>query len=176
MPLKKGKDQETISSNIGELTKTYKETGKIGTSKPKNKKKAAEQAAAIAYSKAGKSKNPKKKKPEEDNESVAKKMKKGNGKATFKVEPAKTRKKSAPPTQVHAKKKGKGSYNRKAKNKNSVEQLNDDKGVFSENQQISMFIKCILEKKYNDANKYLTGILNSKMQSRIEDELNTPLF
>jgi len=172
MPLKKGKDQETISSNIGELMSTYKKKGKIGTSKPKNKKKAAEQAAAIAYSKAGKSKNSKKKKPEEDNESVAKKMKKGNGKATFKVKAAKTRKKSAPPTQVHRKKKGKGSYNRKT----SVEQLNNDKGVFSENQEISLFIKCILEKKYNDANKYLTGILNAKMQARIEDELNTPLF
>ena len=165
MPLKKGKDQKTISSNIGELMDTYEKKGKIGTSKPKNKKKAAKQAAAIAYSKA-----------DEDNESVAKKMKKGNGKATFKVKAAKTRKKSAPPTQVHAKKKGKGSYNRKSKNKNSVEQLNDDKGVFGENQQISLFIKCILEKKYNDANKYLTGILNAKMQSRIEDELNTPLF
>jgi hypothetical protein len=163
MPLKKGK--KNISSNIEELMDTYDKKGKIGTSKPKNKKKAAKQAAAIAYSKA-----------EEDNESVAKKMKKGNGKATFKVKAAKTRKKSAPPTQVHDKKKGKGSYNRKAKNKTSVEQLNDDKGVFSEDQEISLFIKCILEKKYNDANKYLTGILNSKMQARISDELNTPLF
>jgi stalled ribosome alternative rescue factor ArfA len=163
MPLKKGK--KNISSNIEELMDTYDKKGKIGTSKPKNKKKAAKQAAAIAYSKA-----------EEDNESVAKKMKKGNGKATFKVKAAKTRKKPLPPTQVHDKKKGKGSYNRKAKNKTSVEQLNDDKGVFSEDQEISLFIKCILEKKYNDANKYLTGILNSKMQARISDELNTPLF
>lgn len=61
MPLKKGKSKETISKNIkGEMEK-YKKTGKIGTSKPKSKKKAQKQAVAIALSKAGKSK-PKKKK------------------------------------------------------------------------------------------------------------------
>ena len=41
---------------------------------------------------------------------------------------------------------------------------------------ISLFIDCILEKKYNDASKYLTSILNSKLQTRIEKELATPLF
>ena len=55
MPLKKGKSQKTISSNIGELMTAYKSSGKIGTSKPKNKEAAVKQAAAIAYSKAGKS-------------------------------------------------------------------------------------------------------------------------
>lgn len=56
MPLKKGKSQKTISKNIGEMVTKYKETGKIGTSKPKSKKAAVAQAAAIAYAKAGKSK------------------------------------------------------------------------------------------------------------------------
>jgi len=50
MPLKKGSSQKTISSNIGEMVRGYKESGSIGTSKPKSK-----QAAAIAYEKAGKS-------------------------------------------------------------------------------------------------------------------------
>ena len=56
MPLKKGSSQKTISSNIGELVRTFKGTGKIGTSKPKSKSAAVKQAAAIAYDKAGKTK------------------------------------------------------------------------------------------------------------------------
>jgi hypothetical protein len=54
MPLKKGSSQKTISRNIGELVGTYKEKGRIGTSKPKSKSAAVKQAAAIAYEKAGK--------------------------------------------------------------------------------------------------------------------------
>lgn len=54
MPLKKGSSQKTISRNIGELVGTYKEKGRIGTSKPKSKAAAVKQAAAIAYDKAGK--------------------------------------------------------------------------------------------------------------------------
>lgn len=61
MPLKSGSSNKTKSDNIKELMKSYKETGKIGTSTPKNKEKARKQAIAIAYSEAGKSK--KKKKP-----------------------------------------------------------------------------------------------------------------
>jgi hypothetical protein len=56
MPLKKGASQKTISSNIGEMVRTFKESGKIGTSKPKSKAAAVKQAAAIAYEKAGKAK------------------------------------------------------------------------------------------------------------------------
>lgn len=54
MPLKKGSSQKTISTNIGEMVRSYKDTGKIGTSKPKSKTAAVKQAAAIAYEKAGK--------------------------------------------------------------------------------------------------------------------------
>jgi hypothetical protein len=56
MPLKKGSSKKTISSNIGELVRTYDEKGSIGTSKPSSKKAAIKQAVAIAYSTAGKSK------------------------------------------------------------------------------------------------------------------------
>jgi hypothetical protein len=56
MPLKSGKSKKTISKNIGELVNSFEKKGKIGTSKPKSKKAAIKQAAAIAYSKAGKKK------------------------------------------------------------------------------------------------------------------------
>lgn len=55
MPLKKGSSQKVISKNIGEMVGKYKETGKIGTSKPKTMKAAVKQASAAAYAKAGKS-------------------------------------------------------------------------------------------------------------------------
>ncbi len=55
MPLKRGSSQKTISTNIGEMVRSFKESGKIGTSKPKGKRAAMRQAAAIAYRKAGKS-------------------------------------------------------------------------------------------------------------------------
>jgi hypothetical protein len=51
MPLKKGKSKETISKNIKTEMEKYKKTGKIGTSKPKSKKKAQKQAVAIAINK-----------------------------------------------------------------------------------------------------------------------------
>lgn len=51
MPLKKGSSEKTISLNIGEL---------IRSGRP------AKQAAAIAYSKAGKSRDKKKRKKEEE--------------------------------------------------------------------------------------------------------------
>ena len=59
MPLKKGKSKKTISKNIETEMKKYKSTGKVGKSKPSSKKKAVKQAAAIAYSKAGKGKKKK---------------------------------------------------------------------------------------------------------------------
>jgi hypothetical protein len=48
MPLSKGKSKKTIGKNVKELMKSYKKKGKIGTSKPKTKKKAQKQAVAIA--------------------------------------------------------------------------------------------------------------------------------
>jgi hypothetical protein len=51
----KGKSAKTISKNIGEMVRGFKESGKIGTSKPSSVRKAVKQASAIALSKAGKS-------------------------------------------------------------------------------------------------------------------------
>lgn len=56
MPLKKGSSRKTISNNVSEVMSSYSKTGKIGTSKPKSKKKAQKQAVAIALSTAGKAK------------------------------------------------------------------------------------------------------------------------
>ena len=38
------------------------------------------------------------------------------------------------------------------------------------------FIKAISTKKYAKANKYLKGIIEDKIQKRIESSLNEPLF
>jgi hypothetical protein len=55
MPLKQGSSHETISHNIAEMVEEYKGEGHIGTSHPASKKAAVKQAAAIAYTKAGRS-------------------------------------------------------------------------------------------------------------------------
>lgn len=52
MPLRSGSSQESISFNIAELMHSYERTGKIGNTKPKNKKHAQRIAARIAYEKA----------------------------------------------------------------------------------------------------------------------------
>jgi len=55
MPLKTGKSNKTVQSNVSELMKKFKKTGKIGTSKPTSNKAAQKQAVAIALSKANES-------------------------------------------------------------------------------------------------------------------------
>lgn len=56
MPLAKGKSNKTVSKNIQTLVDDYQKSGRIGTSKPANKKAAIKQATAIALQKAGRSK------------------------------------------------------------------------------------------------------------------------
>lgn len=55
MPLQKGSSRKVMSQNIKEVVDSYKQTGRIGTSHPKSKKKAIKQAVAIAYSEARRS-------------------------------------------------------------------------------------------------------------------------
>ena len=54
MPLRKGSSQSVVSSNIKTLVDDWKQDGSIGTSHPPTKKKAIEQAVAIALARAGK--------------------------------------------------------------------------------------------------------------------------
>jgi hypothetical protein len=61
MPLEKGKSKKTVSKNIGELVDSYKQTGKIGNTRPASKAKAVKVATAIAMKKAGKARGGKKK-------------------------------------------------------------------------------------------------------------------
>lgn len=55
MPLQSGKTEGAFKSNVSELMKAYKSKGKIGNSKPANKKKALAQALAISYTEKRKS-------------------------------------------------------------------------------------------------------------------------
>lgn len=49
MPLERGSSRKTMSSNIREMVDSWKGTGRIGTSKPRSKRKAIKQAVAAAY-------------------------------------------------------------------------------------------------------------------------------
>jgi len=57
MPLKPGKSQKTISSNIAEMINAYKDTGHIGNTTPGSNAKARKIAIAAALSKARGKKN-----------------------------------------------------------------------------------------------------------------------
>lgn len=50
MPLKKGSSEATISSNIAECIKSYKEKGTIGNTTPTSMAHARKICAAAAYS------------------------------------------------------------------------------------------------------------------------------
>ncbi len=52
MPLKSGSSPKTRSTNIKELLHAFKQSGRIGSSKPGSMTAAVKQAAAIAYAKA----------------------------------------------------------------------------------------------------------------------------
>jgi len=51
MPLIKSKSKGAFDANMSELIASYRKTGKIGKSRPKNADEARKQALAIAFSK-----------------------------------------------------------------------------------------------------------------------------
>lgn len=57
MPLVKGKSDKAVSKNVSTLMGDFEKSGRIGTSRPKNKAVAQKQAVAIALQKAGRSRN-----------------------------------------------------------------------------------------------------------------------
>jgi hypothetical protein len=120
-----------------------------------NKKEPMKAAAKTAKLKA-------RKKPFAKNEEANEEKKKGvDGKACWKGY-----------KQAGTKKKG----GKTVDNCVPVKKAKKKKKQVNENFNISAFINCVLEKNYSEANKYLTDILTSKMQQRIESELSTPLF
>jgi hypothetical protein len=84
---------------------------------------------------------------------------------TFTKKGSPERRKTAPPTQVHKKGKGAGSYDRKK-----------EKDTFDESTEIGNFVEAIMEKNYAEAYKYLSSVVESKLQARIAKEVSTPLF
>ena len=56
MPLRKGRSQATISSNIAECIRSYKSSGKIGNTTPRNLAHASKICQAAAYTSARRSK------------------------------------------------------------------------------------------------------------------------
>lgn len=135
--------------------------------------------------------NYKKQVSEEDEQSVVKQMKKGGGKAAFEGPNVKERKHFAPSTQRHKAKKGKGSYDRKKSFDENEEKAcwkgykkegmkkKGDKIVnncVKESNSILNFLEAIMTKNHSDAHKYLKDTIDKKLQMRIADEINTPLF
>lgn len=53
MPLAKGKTTKVVGKNVQTLVDDWQRSGKIGTSKPKNKAAAVKQAVAISLRQAG---------------------------------------------------------------------------------------------------------------------------
>ena len=49
MPLQSGSSPQVRSTNIREMLHSFKQSGRLGNSKPKSMKKARAQAAAAAY-------------------------------------------------------------------------------------------------------------------------------
>jgi hypothetical protein len=151
---------------------------------------------SMAAKKMNKTKKPSRntiRKKEEEEQSVLKKMKKGGGKATFEGPNVKERKPFAPPTQTHKSKKGKGSYDRKKphsednenpcwkgyemvgmKNKNGKEVPNCV--PVKESTSIIKFLEAIMSNNHAEAHKHLKNTINKKIQDKIVQEIETPLF
>ena len=95
---------------------------------------------------------------------------KKNGKVSFDAPKVKGRKVFAPATKKEKAKKGKGSYNR---SKTSEE---DEETPIKENAMIADMVEAIINKNYSDAHKYLTQAVETKLQTKIEAQIDTPIF
>jgi hypothetical protein len=58
-------------------------------------------------------------------------------------------------------------------NNNMTKKANEK---LNENYNITKFLKFISQKNYSEANKYLQGVIDSKIKSRIGDALKQKLF
>ena len=53
---------------------------------------------------------------------------------------------------------------------------NRNKHTMNEDNNIQQFIKSIIQKNYAEANKYLQGVLDEKLKSRIRNSAKNRLF
>ena len=86
---------------------------------------------------------------------------KDTGKVVFDGPSVKKRKNFAPATKKETPKKGKGSYDRK---------------VVDESQHISSFVQCVMDSEHSKAFDHLKKAVTSKIQARISDEIDKPIF
>jgi stalled ribosome alternative rescue factor ArfA len=109
------------------------------------------------------------------------------GKFAFDGPKVKDRKKFAPATKAEKPKKGKGSFVRNKKSEEDEEEKDDKKEssvaskknkkrFVKESVVITNFIEAVLEKNHADAYKYLQQAVDLRLQSKIEDLMNKPLF
>jgi len=129
---------------------------------------------------------------EEDEQSVTKKMKQGGGKAVFEGPKVKERRHFAPPTKVEKPKKGKGSYERKKpveedEEKKACWKGYEKKGMkkkgdkmvnncVKESVSILKFVEAIMAENHAEAHKHLKDVINQKLQQKISQEIEKPLF
>jgi hypothetical protein len=118
---------------------------------------------------------------------------KDKGKAAFeKTSGVKNRGKMPPPGKAHAKKKGKGSYDRK----NAFEEDEEEKDCWDgykkkgtkkkggktvnncvkENTEIQAFVEAIINEEPSKAFDHLRKAAEIKLQKRIEAEMDKPIF
>jgi len=93
---------------------------------------------------------------------------KKQGQHVFDGPKVKQRKRFAPPTKTEKPKTGKGSYNRG----NPIDQDEDMK----ESTNFHKFIEAIMTSNHAEAHKQLKDAINSKIQERIAQEIEKPLF
>ena len=54
--------------------------------------------------------------------------------------------------------------------------MSNPKTQLKKNADIHRFIKSIIEKNYSEANKYLSGVVNNKLKTRIRNSAGKNLF